>query len=69
MRMVVQMSKKERDEARKEVTVLAQMKHPNIVSYKESFEAAGNLYIVMDFCDGGRVLFQDINNNLVFYQR
>ena len=47
------MGKKERDEARKEVSVLAQMQHPNIVSYKESFEGDGNLYIAMDFCDGG----------------
>ena len=44
---------KERVEARKEVSVLAQMKHPNIVSYIESFEELGNLFIVMDFCDGG----------------
>lgn len=32
------MSRKEREEARKEVSVLSQMKHPNIVSYTESFE-------------------------------
>lgn len=29
---------REREEARKEVAVLAQMKHPNIVSYVDSFE-------------------------------
>jgi NIMA (never in mitosis gene a)-related kinase 1/4/5 len=50
------MSKKERDEARKEGNVLAQMRHPNIVSFVESFESGGNLYIVMDFCDGGSFL-------------
>ena len=50
-----QMGKKERDEARKEVKVLSQMQHPNIVSYRESFESDGNLYIVMDYCDGGLV--------------
>lgn len=49
----MKMGKKERDEARKEVKVLSQMQHPNIVTYKESFEADGNLYIVMDYCDGG----------------
>ena len=49
----MQMGKKERDEARKEVKVLSQMQHPNIVSYKESCERDGNLYIVMDYCDGG----------------
>ncbi len=51
------MNRKERDEARKEVTVLSQMKHPNIVSYVESFETSGNLYIVMDYCDGGKLGF------------
>jgi NIMA (never in mitosis gene a)-related kinase len=35
---VSRMPTKERDEARKEVSVLAQMKHPNIVSYIDSFE-------------------------------
>ena len=53
---VRQMGKKERDEARKEVKVLAQMQHPNIVSYTESFESDGNLYIVMDYCDGGALV-------------
>lgn len=33
-----QMSNKERQESRKEVAVLANMSHPNIVQYKESFE-------------------------------
>ena len=32
------MPAKEREEARKEVSVLAQMKHPNIVGYIDSFE-------------------------------
>ena len=32
------MSNKERQESRKEVEVLANMSHPNIVQYKESFE-------------------------------
>ena len=32
------MPTKEREEARKEVSVLAQMKHPNIVGYIDSFE-------------------------------
>jgi len=47
------MSPKEKEEARKEVSVLAQMKHPNIVSYIDSFEEMGNLCIVMDYCEGG----------------
>lgn len=32
------MSSKERQESRREVAVLANMSHPNIVQYKESFE-------------------------------
>ncbi|EDV24867.1 uncharacterized protein TRIADDRAFT_25231 [Trichoplax adhaerens] len=57
---ISKMQKKERDEARKEVEVLSQLKHPNIVTYRESFEERGNLYIVMDYCDGGD-LYQKIN--------
>jgi len=47
-------SKRERKAAEQEAQLLSNMKHPNIVGYKESFEAAdGFLYIVMGFCDGG----------------
>ena len=35
------MSQKEKDEARKDVSVLAKMNHPNIVSYQDSFEEKG----------------------------
>lgn len=37
-----QMSNKERQESRKEVAVLANMSHPNVVQYKESFEGIHN---------------------------
>lgn len=37
------MSNKEREESRREVAVLANMKHPNIVQYRESFEGQKNL--------------------------
>ncbi|KPA84514.1 putative protein kinase putativeserine/threonine-protein kinase Nek1 [Leptomonas pyrrhocoris] len=50
---LVKMSKKERDEARHECTVLQQLHHPNIVRYVEQFENKTNLYIVMEYCDGG----------------
>lgn len=34
--------------------LLSQVRHPNIVSYKESFQGSdGLLYIVMAFCEGG----------------
>ncbi|XP_071951524.1 uncharacterized protein [Antedon mediterranea] len=57
---ISKMKRKEREESKKEVAVLKQMKHPNIVSYQESFEELGNLYIVMDYCDGGD-LYKAIN--------
>lgn len=50
---ISRMSCKEFDEAKKEVEVLSQMEHPNIVSYRDSFEENGTLYIIMDYCDGG----------------
>lgn len=40
-----QMSSKERQESRKEVAVLANMSHPNIVQYKESFEGINAIQI------------------------
>ena len=34
--------------------MLSQLRHPNIVSYRESFQdEPGFLYIVMNFCEGG----------------
>ncbi|XP_030880416.1 serine/threonine-protein kinase Nek1 [Leptonychotes weddellii] len=39
---ISRMSSKEREESRREVAVLANMKHPNIVQYRESFEGQIN---------------------------
>ncbi|KAK7097527.1 hypothetical protein V1264_004489 [Littorina saxatilis] len=58
---IMRMSAKEREDSRKEVAVLAQLKHPNIVTYIESFEEAGTLYIVMNYCAGGD-LYAKINS-------
>ena len=34
--------------------LLSQLRHPNIVAYRESFQdEKGFLYIVMNFCEGG----------------
>ena len=40
------MKPKERTEARKEVSVLSKMRHPNIVEYKESFEGLFHYFIL-----------------------
>ncbi|CAI9721160.1 serine serine/threonine-protein kinase Nek1-like [Octopus vulgaris] len=55
------MSTSEREDARKEVAMLATLKHKNIVSYIESFEESGRLYIVMTYCEGGD-LYSRIND-------
>ncbi|NXS59231.1 NEK3 kinase, partial [Brachypteracias leptosomus] len=44
------------ENSRKEAVLLAKMRHPNIVAYKESFEADGHLYIVMEYCDDGDLM-------------
>eukprot|EP00913_Durusdinium_trenchii_P020084 g18873.t1 len=46
-------SKQEKDDALKESKVLASLKHPYIVRYRESFHEDGWLCIVMDYCEGG----------------
>ena len=44
--------------------MLSKLKHPNIVSYKDSFEGGdGFLYIAMGFCEGG-----DLYNKLREYR-
>ncbi|NXI08662.1 NEK3 kinase, partial [Irena cyanogastra] len=44
------------ENSRKEAVLLAKMKHPNIVAFKESFEVDGHLYIVMEYCDAGDLM-------------
>nr|KAF6475402.1 NIMA related kinase 4 [Rousettus aegyptiacus] len=47
-------SSRERRAAEQEAQLLSRLKHPNIVTYKESWEGGdGRLYIVMGFCEGG----------------
>eukprot|EP00929_Paragymnodinium_shiwhaense_P037979 TRINITY_DN20139_c0_g2_i1.p1 TRINITY_DN20139_c0_g2~~TRINITY_DN20139_c0_g2_i1.p1 ORF type:complete len:1008 (-),score=244.44 TRINITY_DN20139_c0_g2_i1:43-3066(-) len=50
---VSHLSEKERDGALAEAEVLKMMGHPNIVAYVNSFYEDGNMYIVMEFADGG----------------
>lgn len=47
------MDSKQRKDAINEVRVLSSLKHPYIVSYRESFTESRNLAIVMDYADGG----------------
>uniref|UniRef100_A0A3P8SAH1 Serine/threonine-protein kinase Nek4 n=1 Tax=Amphiprion percula TaxID=161767 RepID=A0A3P8SAH1_AMPPE len=47
-------SKRERRSAEQEAQLLSQLQHPNIVTYRESWEGDDcQLYIVMGFCEGG----------------
>ncbi|KAK3761529.1 hypothetical protein RRG08_051217 [Elysia crispata] len=47
-------SKRERKSAEQEAKLLSKLKHPNIVSYKDSFETdSGFLFIAMQYCEGG----------------
>ncbi|XP_065669490.1 serine/threonine-protein kinase Nek1 isoform X7 [Hydra vulgaris] len=61
--VIKEMSIKEQSEAHKEASVLSQLKHPNIVSYLESFQGNGNLYIVMDYCESGDLHQMIVNQN------
>eukprot|EP00117_Sycon_ciliatum_P035376 scpid15443/ scgid1913/ Serine/threonine-protein kinase Nek4; Never in mitosis A-related kinase 4; Serine/threonine-protein kinase 2; Serine/threonine-protein kinase NRK2 len=46
--------KRQQDAALQEAKLLAKLHHPNIVSYKESFQDSGGvLHIVMGYCAGG----------------
>ncbi|GMF46925.1 unnamed protein product [Phytophthora fragariaefolia] len=47
------LSAKEKDQSFREVELLAKLKHPNVVEYKENFELDNVLHIVMAYCDGG----------------
>uniref|UniRef100_UPI00398F156E serine/threonine-protein kinase Nek4 n=1 Tax=Pristiophorus japonicus TaxID=55135 RepID=UPI00398F156E len=47
-------SSRERKSAEQEAQLLSQLRHPNIVTYRESWEGNdGLLYIVMGYCEGG----------------
>lgn len=46
-------SERDKKSAQQEAQLLKKLKHPNIVSYKESFQIDGYLHIVMLYCEGG----------------
>eukprot|EP00667_Euglena_gracilis_P019962 EG_transcript_21479 len=43
------------DEVRREIAILKDCQHPNIVQYHGSYLAETNLWILMEFCGGGSV--------------
>ncbi|XP_026237636.2 serine/threonine-protein kinase Nek5 isoform X2 [Urocitellus parryii] len=43
----------DKEASKKEVILLAKMKHPNIVTFFSSFQENSRLFIVMEYCDGG----------------
>jgi len=51
------LSEKERENAINEVRILASVKHPNVIQYKEAFidEKSKSLCIVMELADDGDV--------------
>ncbi|KAJ6249488.1 hypothetical protein M0813_16908 [Anaeramoeba flamelloides] len=42
-----------------EINILTQVNHPNIISLREIFETKDKVYLVMEYCDGGD-LFDDL---------
>nr|KAF6460758.1 NIMA related kinase 5 [Molossus molossus] len=46
----------EKEASKKEVILLAKMKHPNIVTFFSSFQEDTRLFIVMEYCDGGDLM-------------
>ncbi|XP_029065579.1 serine/threonine-protein kinase Nek5-like isoform X9 [Monodon monoceros] len=46
----------EKEASKKEVILLAKMKHPNIVTFFSSFQENNRLFIVMEYCDGGDLM-------------
>ncbi|NXK03868.1 NEK5 kinase, partial [Herpetotheres cachinnans] len=53
---LTKMPVKEKEASQKEVTLLAKMKHANIVTFYASLQEKNKLYIVMEYCDGGDLM-------------
>lgn len=47
------LTEKEKAQAFREVELLAKLKHPNVVEYRENFVQDNVIHIVMAYCDGG----------------
>ncbi|NXV01497.1 NEK5 kinase, partial [Cettia cetti] len=53
---LTKMPVKEKEASEKEVSLLAKMKHANIVTFYASLQENNKLYIVMEYCDGGDLM-------------
>ncbi|XP_044524884.1 serine/threonine-protein kinase Nek5 [Gracilinanus agilis] len=53
---LTKMPYREKEASKKEVILLAKMKHPNIVQFFTSLQEMNKLYIVMEYCDGGDLM-------------
>ncbi|XP_062981350.1 serine/threonine-protein kinase Nek5 [Elgaria multicarinata webbii] len=53
---LTKMARKEKESSQKEVSLLARMKHPNIVAFYSSLQEKNKLYIIMEYCDGGDLM-------------
>ncbi|XP_030007836.1 serine/threonine-protein kinase Nek3 isoform X2 [Sphaeramia orbicularis] len=49
-------SQSKQESSRREAVLLSKMRHPNIVAFREAFEADDLLCIVMEYCSGGDLL-------------
>ena len=54
------LNKKEKENALNEIRILASIRHPNVVCYKEAFweNESNSLCIIMEFCDDGDVFIK-----------
>jgi len=52
----------EKQELRKEIEIQKGLTHPNICRLLESFEEGGNMYIIMEHCDGGSLISRMAKN-------
>ena len=48
-----QMTEKDKQDVYREIQILAEVNHPNIVKFKENYEEGNMLWIVMEYADGG----------------
>lgn len=55
IKLVLLVDKDERDFVQKEISILKQCLHPNIVRYYGAHKSLSKLWIVMEYCEGGSV--------------